>query len=132
METHSEDTLFKVLSALKGEADVDGTWIPCLDAQQAQDAIRRMQNAGILFREMETAEQASKRIIEEVTTQQTEVEYEFMQPLSKDEVVRLECLQMATQTIPLNRTGNEGQFIERARFFEQYVRSGAFEETKNG
>lgn len=61
----------------------------------------------------------------------TEVEYEFMPPVTKEEFIRLECLHMACETTPLNRTGNEAQFIERARHFEQYVRNGAFEEKKN-
>jgi len=130
METHSEDTLFKVRDALVNGGLTDGP--EYLSVEQAEDAIRRLQNAGILFREMETAEQASKRIIEEVTTQQTEVEYELMQPVSKEEFVRLESLHMATQTIPLNRTGNEDQFITRARIFEHYIRTGEFEENSNG
>lgn len=68
--------------------------------------------------------------VEETTTK---IEYELMQPVSKDEFIRLECLHMATETIPLNRTGNEEQFITRARYFEQYVRNGAFEgENTNG
>jgi len=117
-----ENTLFKVRDAL-----IAGGW----DDGVTDDIIRVLNNAGILFREMETAEQASKRIIEEVTTQQTEVEYELMQPVSKEEFVRLESLHMATQTIPLNRTGNEDQFIARARIFEHYIRTGEFEENNN-
>lgn len=62
----------------------------------------------------------------------TETVVEFAELVTKDEYIRLECLRMATETIPLNRTGNEHQFIERARHFEQYIRNGAFEEAKNG
>lgn len=116
-EYHDENTLFKVRDII---TDVHG-----VSEQAAADIIRELGNAGILFREFTDQETVSE------TT--TEVEYEFMAPVSKDEFIRLECLHMATETIPLNRTGNEGQFITRARYFEQYVRNGAFEgETTNG
>jgi len=126
-EFHDENTLFKVREIMQGQ---EGDSV-LLAADVAEDIIRRLQNAGILFRELETAEQASKRIIEEVTSR-TDTEIELLPLVSKDESIRLDCLQMATQTIPLNRTGNEEQFIERARYFEQYVRNGAFEENNNG
>lgn len=57
----------------------------------------------------------------------------FAELVTKDEYIRLESLRMAIDTTPLNRTGNEYQFIVRARYFEQYIRNGAFEgETTNG
>ena len=63
----------------------------------------------------------------------TETVVEFAELVTRDEYIRLECLRMATETIPLNRTGNEQQFIVRARYFEQYIKNGAFEgETTNG
>ena len=113
-EYYDENTLYKVRDAL-----IDAHF----ENQVAAEIILTLQNAGILFREF------TDEVVTNETT--TEVTYEFMQPVSKDEFIRLECLHMATETIPLNRTGNEEQFITRARHFEQYVRSGAFEENKN-
>lgn len=114
-EYHDENTLFRVRDTLTDS----GIALP-----DVEEIIRVLQNGGFLIREFTDV----------VTTDETntEIEYEFMQPVSKEEFIRLECLLMATNTIPLNRTGNEEQFITRARYFEQYVRNGAFEEVKNG
>jgi len=119
METHSEDTLFKVLHALMGN-EGDGI---LLERDVAQDLIRRMQNAGILFREFGSDE----------TKEETTIEIEELPLFNKDELMRLECLRFAVDTTPLNRTGNEAQFTTRARYFEQYIRNGEPEgENTNG
>lgn len=117
-EYSDENTLFKAKDVLTDMG---------LENDFSETIIKNLLDAGFLFRELETAQQASKRIIEEVTG-----DFAYLPSISKDEQIRLECLHMATSTIPLNRTGNESQFIERARYFEQYVCNGAFEGANNG
>lgn len=55
--------------------------------------------------------------------------------MTKDEYIRVTCLEAAAKTVQEDNTpGFEFTVIMRARYFEQYVRNGAFEgleETNN-
>ena len=46
---------------------------------------------------------------------------------SDDPWMRQRCLELAISTLPLVRKTEELIFIERARYFEQYIKNGAFE-----
>lgn len=114
----------EVLGELAGAASVcwenldqAGTFDSNLAEFYVNEALARLQ-------ELESTETTT----DETTT---EIEYEFLPSVSKDEFIRLECLHMACETTPLNRTGNEAQFIERARYFEQYIKNGAFENAED-
>jgi hypothetical protein len=110
---HDENTLFKVREVLTDTLHLDG--------QLAADIIREMGNAGILFREFR--EDWSHDFV-----QTTETVVELAEDgFTLDMYLRLECL---TQAVASAKPGfsDEKPVIERARYFEQYVRNGAFEE----
>ena len=49
------------------------------------------------------------------------------EPVTDDPWMRQRCLELAISTLPLVRKTEELTFIERARYFEQYIKNGAFE-----
>lgn len=109
---HDENTLTKVRHTIveNGYSDV-----------VAQDMIRILNNAGIYFRE-------SRPDWTDDIIQTTETVIELAEDgFSLDMYLRLECL---TQAVASAKPGfsDEKPVIERARYFEQYVRNGAFEE----
>ena len=131
-EYHDEQTLFKVRRALEGETSLVGEeWLFRMSPEDAEDAIRRMQNAGIVFRQIETAEQASKRIIEEVTSNTEVNTWEIPEEmlLTRDQGIRVQAIDIAVRSItPAEGFGDlDGytqKFITRAEMFEEYIRNG--------
>lgn len=121
-EFHDEQTLFKVKAALCGEASTQGHWVACMDPDDAQDAIRRMQNAGIIFREFGPNE---TKVETEVNT--WEIPEEML--LTRDQGIRVQALDIAVRSVSpaenfSNIEGYTQRFIDRAEMFEEYIRNG--------
>jgi len=122
-EFHDEQTLFKVKRALEGEtALVGGEWLFRMSPEDAEDAIRRMQNAGVVFREFGPS---GIQVETEVNT--WEIPEEML--LTRDQGIRVQAIDIAVRSIAPaeNFAAIEGytqRFIDRAEMFEEYIRNG--------
>lgn len=116
-EFHDEQTLFKVRDALRGrDGDFDSERLTEIEVYKA---ISRIQNAGILFREFIESVPAWG----EVEPVDENGEYA---PLKKEEYIRITALEQAVASA-VPGFSDELPVIKRARYFEQYIRNGAFE-----
>jgi hypothetical protein len=111
-EFHDEQTLFKVREALSGN---HGDGIQLAD-DVVTDLIRRMQNAGIIFREFTPT-------VPQLEVEPVDDNGEYA-PLRKEEYLRITALEAAINSAARG-AGDVEAITARADLFVEYIKNGS-------
>ena len=117
MEYHDENTMHKVRWAFNQHI---------ISQRMIDDVINTVLNAGIVFRERMDIDEEGRG---EPPVEPDVVPVEEFPLVDTNQFIRIQCLDFATRdTINLSATrSTTKQQIEKARYFEQYIKNGAFE-----